>query len=147
MPVRILVADDSTTMRKIVLRSLGAAGVSSIVEAEDGDEALKMFKADEFDLVLTDWRMPGQTGIEVARAIRRSDKHVPIILMSTELEPYPAAEAATAGVSDRLIKPFSPETMRELLDKHCRGAGKPAGSRRRRTASVAHSEPARAAGD
>lgn len=119
MSARILVADDSTTMRKIVLRSLGTAGVTSIVEAEDGNEAVKLFQPGEFDLVLTDWRMPGLTGVEVARSIRKLDKQVPIILMSTELEPYPAAEAATAGVSDRLIKPFNPEAIRQMLDEHC----------------------------
>ncbi|MCE9552464.1 MAG: response regulator [Planctomycetes bacterium] len=118
MTARILVADDSTTMRKIVLRALGAAGVTAIVEAEDGDEALRLFKTGEFDLVLTDWRMPGRTGIEVAREIRRLDTNVPIILMATELEQYPVAEATAAGVTDRLIKPFTPETVRDLLGRY-----------------------------
>ena len=119
MPVRILLADDSTTMRKIILRSLGTAGVTTIVEAEDGDEAVSMFQPEQFDLVLADWRMPGQTGIEVARQIRRLDSQIPIVLMSTEMEKYPEAEAQEAGVNDRLIKPFSPEAVRELIDKHC----------------------------
>lgn len=144
MSARILVADDSTTMRKIVLRSLGTAGVSAIVEAADGDEAVTLFQVGEFDLVLTDWRMPGRTGIEVAREIRRLDKKVPIILMATELEPYPAAEAATAGVTDRLIKPFSPEAIRELLEKHCQNQEKTNGSPRRRKGADSRSKPARA---
>ena len=119
MSVRILLADDSTTMRKIILRSLGTAGVATIVEAEDGDEAVRMFQPGQFDLVLADWRMPGQTGIEVARQIRRLDAQIPIVLMSTEMEKYPEAEAQEAGVTDRLIKPFSPEAVRDLIDKHC----------------------------
>lgn len=145
MSARILVADDSTTMRKIVLRSLGTVGVTSIAEAEDGDEALKLFQAGEFDLVLTDWRMPGRTGIEIAREIRRLDKKVPIILMSTELEPYPAAEAASAGVSDRLIKPFSPEAIRELIDKHCAAPEKNLDKPRRRKATGTSTETVRKA--
>jgi two-component system chemotaxis response regulator CheY len=120
-------------MRKIVIRSLSMAGGADIVEAEDGDEAVSLFKAGQFDLVLADWRMPKQTGVEVARQIRRSDRQVPIVLMSTELEPYPEAEAADVGVTDRLIKPFTPEAIGELLKKHCPSEPKAAASRRRKT--------------
>ena len=70
MSVRVLVADDSNTMRKIILRNLQAIGVPSAVEASDGNEAVQIFIPGHFDLVLTDWNMPGKTGLEVIKEIR-----------------------------------------------------------------------------
>lgn len=67
MGIRVLMADDSKTMRTIIRRSLQAVGVNNATEAGDGNEAIALFKAGEFDLVLTDWNMPGQPGVEVAR--------------------------------------------------------------------------------
>ena len=66
----VLVADDSSTMRKIIIRSLQAIGVASATEAKDGEEAISLFKQGGFDMVLTDWNMPGKTGLDVIREIR-----------------------------------------------------------------------------
>ncbi len=118
MSTRVLVADDSSTMRKIILRSLNAVGVPSAVEAADGEEAVKMFKPGEFDLVLTDWNMPGKNGLEVIQEIRAMDKKVPIIMVTTEAEKSRVLEAVQAGVSDYLVKPFTADTLREKLEKH-----------------------------
>ncbi len=83
MSTRVLVADDSSTMRKIILRSLTAVGVSSTVEAADGIEAVNLFKPGDFDLVLTDWNMPGKNGLEVITEIRAQDANIPIIMVTT----------------------------------------------------------------
>ncbi len=115
---RVLVADDSSTMRKIILRSLQAVGVNDAAEAADGNEAVAMFKPGEFNLVLTDWNMPGKTGLEVIQAIRAQDSAVPIIMVTTEAEKGRVMEAIQAGVSDYLVKPFTAETLREKLEKH-----------------------------
>ncbi len=115
---RVLVADDSSTMRKIILRSLQAVGVPTAVEAADGNEAVAMFKPGEIDLVLTDWNMPGKTGLEVVQDIRTKDANVPIIMVTTEAEKGRVMEAIQAGVSDYLVKPFTAETLREKLEKH-----------------------------
>ena len=86
MSMRVLVADDSSTMRKIILRSLNAVGVPSAVEAADGEEAVNLFKPGDFDLVLTDWNMQGKNGLEVTQDIRAKDPNVPIIMVTTEAE-------------------------------------------------------------
>ncbi len=118
MSTRVLVADDSSTMRKIILRSLQAVGVPSATEAADGNEAVALFKPGEFDLVLTDWNMPGKTGLEVVQEVRAKDPKVPIIMITTEAEKSRVMQAIQAGVSDYLVKPFTADTLREKLEKH-----------------------------
>ncbi len=115
---RVLVADDSSTMRKIILRSLTAVGVTDTTEAADGSEAVALFKPGEFDMVLTDWNMPGKTGLEVVQEIRARDAKVPIIMIPTEAEKGRVMQAIQAGVSDYLVKPFTADTLREKLEKH-----------------------------
>ena len=118
MSMRVLIADDSSTMRKIILRSLQAAGIPSAVEASDGEEAVTLFKPGTFDLVLTDWNMPGKTGLEVTQEIRAQDPNVPIIMITTEAEKTRVIEAIQAGVTDYLVKPFTPDTLQQKLEKH-----------------------------
>jgi two-component system chemotaxis response regulator CheY len=118
MTAKVLVADDSSTMRKIIIRSLQAVGVPEAVEAADGNEAVAIFKPGEFGLVLTDWNMPGKTGLDVVREIRAQDPKVPIIMITTEAEKDRVMQAIQAGVSDCLVKPFTADTLREKLEKH-----------------------------
>ncbi len=118
MGARVLVADDSSTMRKIILRSLQAVGVTETVEAADGAEAIALFQPGKFDLVLTDWNMPAKTGLEVVQEIRSQDPKVPIIMVTTEAEKGRVMQAIQAGVSDYLVKPFTADTLREKLEKH-----------------------------
>ncbi len=118
MGTRVLVADDSSTMRKIILRSLQAVGVTEVTEAADGSEAVAMFKPGSFEMILTDWNMPGKTGLEVVEEIRAQDKDVPIIMVTTEAEKGRVMQAIQAGVSDYLVKPFTADTLREKLEKH-----------------------------
>ena len=118
MNTRVLVADDSSTMRKIILRSLQAVGVKTATEAADGAEAMSLFKPGDFDLVLTDWNMPRKTGLEVIQEIRLQDTKVPIIMITTEAEKGRVMQAIQAGVSDYLVKPFTADTLREKLEKH-----------------------------
>ena len=119
---RVLIADDSGTMRTIIRRSLEAVGVTSTTEAADGAQAISMFKPGEFDLVLTDWNMPGKTALadsskDLVREIRAQDKHVPIVMVTTESEKTRVMEAIQAGVSDYLVKPFTPDSLRAKLEK------------------------------
>ena len=115
---KVLVADDSSTMRKIILRSLEAVGVKDAVVAADGNEAVALFQPGVFNLVLTDWNMPGKSGIEVVQAIRAQDPKVPIIMVTTEAEKGRVMQAIQAGVSDYLVKPFTADVLREKLEKH-----------------------------
>ena len=117
MSKKVLVADDSSTMRKIILRSLQAVGVPDAAEAGDGEEAVNMFKGGTYDLVLTDWNMPKKNGLDVIREIRAVNSTVPIIMVTTEAEKTRVLEAIQAGVSDYLVKPFTADMLREKLSK------------------------------
>jgi two-component system chemotaxis response regulator CheY len=105
-------------MRKIILRSLQAVGVTDTTEACDGSDAVAKFKPGLFDMILTDWNMPGKSGLEVVQDIRAQDPKIPIIMVTTEAEKSRVVQAIQAGVSDYLVKPFTPDTLREKLMKH-----------------------------
>jgi two-component system, chemotaxis family, chemotaxis protein CheY len=117
MGPNVLVADDSGTMRKIIIRSLQALGVSNATEAKDGDQAVSLYKQGGIDVILTDWNMPGKNGMEVLQEIRALDKNIPIVMVTTEAEKKHVLEAIQAGVSDYIIKPFEAEMLREKLKK------------------------------
>ena len=86
MNPKVLLADDSTTMRKIIVRLLDEIGVETPTEAADGVEAVARFKEGRFDLVLTDWNMPNKSGLDVTREIRALDPTIPIVMITTEGE-------------------------------------------------------------
>ena len=117
--MRVLIADDSSTMRKIISRTLQAVGVELAVEADDGDEAISLFEQGEFDLVLLDWHMPRVNGLEVLQAIRAIGSQVPVMMVTVEAERSCVIAAIRAGVSDYLIKPFEADTLRQKLERLC----------------------------
>ncbi len=118
MSNKVLVVDDSGTMRKIIIRALNAAGYTDVVEAADGAEGLAAFQADTFQLVMTDWNMPNKNGLELTREIRALGSSTPIFMVTTEGEKSRVLEAITAGITDYLVKPFSADVLREKLDKY-----------------------------
>lgn len=115
--MRILVADDSTVMRRIVVRTLRQAGfdVSNIVEAADGRQAYDIVMTDEPDLVLSDWNMPEMTGIESLRAIRAAGSNVLFGFVTSEGSEEMRAAAAAAGAAFLIAKPFTADTFRDVL--------------------------------
>ena len=117
MSKKVLVVDDSWTMRKIIIRALNAAGFADTIEAGDGAEALAVFQQSPAELVLTDWNMPKKSGIELVRDIRALGSKVPILMITTEAEKSRVLDAIQAGISDYLVKPFTQETLREKLEK------------------------------
>jgi len=117
MSNKVLVVDDSGTMRKIITRALNAVGFTDVVEAGDGVEGLAAFQKDSFTLVMTDWNMPNKSGLELIRDIRALGSEVPIFMVTTEGEKNRILDAIKAGVTDYLVKPFSADVLREKLDK------------------------------
>ncbi|XZE44482.1 response regulator [Pirellulaceae bacterium SH467] len=115
--MKVLVADDSGIMRKIIIRSLNAVGVSEIVEAADGQEAIDAYKNEPVDLILTDWNMPNKSGLDVVTEIRALGSSVPIIMVTTEAQKSQVIAAIQAGVNDYLTKPFEADDLRAKLDK------------------------------
>lgn len=116
--MRVLVVDDSGVMRKIIIRSLNSVGVNDIVEAADGQSAIDLFQGGKFDMILTDWNMPGKTGLDVLTEIRATGSDVPIIMITTETQKSLVIAAIQAGVTDYLTKPFEANDLRVKLDKY-----------------------------
>lgn len=116
---RILVVDDFPTMRRIVRNLLGELGYTKISEADDGQTALPMLKTGDFDFLVTDWNMPGMTGIELLKAVRADDKlaKLPVLMVTAEASKEQIVEAAQAGVSGYIIKPFTAATLAEKLER------------------------------
>jgi two-component system chemotaxis response regulator CheY len=117
MGCKVLLADDSGVMRKIIIRALNGCGVTDIVEAVDGADAFTKFGEATFDLVMTDWNMPNKTGLEFLKDVRATGSKVPVIMITTEAEAGRVKEAIAAGVSDYLAKPFENDALRAKIDK------------------------------
>jgi two-component system chemotaxis response regulator CheY len=115
--MRFLVVDDSATMRRIVVNSLGRIGFSDCVEAADGLEALESFDP-SVDFVITDWNMPNMSGLDFVRALRGRDegRTVPILMVTTRSVREDIVQAAQAGVSNYIVKPFTPQVLKEKID-------------------------------
>jgi two-component system chemotaxis response regulator CheY len=116
---RFLVVDDFSTMRRIVRNLLKELGFIHVQEAEDGVQALAKLRADTFDFVVSDWNMPNMTGIELLRAIRADAKlkHLPVLMVTAEAKRENIIEAAQAGASGYVVKPFTAATLDEKLKK------------------------------
>lgn len=115
--MKVLLVDDSGTMRTIQKRCLNKLGVEDVVEAEDGRQALEFFEKQPFDVVLSDWNMPNMDGLALLKEIRTRNKTIPVIMITTEAERARVVTAIQAGVSDYLVKPFTPDGLKEKLEK------------------------------
>ncbi len=115
--MKILLVDDSRTIRNIQKSTLKSLGHSDILEASDGVEALKIKAATPPDLMLVDWNMPNMDGITLIRKIRETDKTTPIIMCTTEAEKSRILEAVKAGVNNYVVKPFTAETLSERIEQ------------------------------
>ena len=116
---KFLVVDDFSTMRRIVRNLLKELGFSNVQEAEDGVDALNKLRNEAFDFVVSDWNMPNMTGIELLRAIRADAnlKHLPVLMVTAEAKKENIIEAAQAGASGYVVKPFTAVTLDEKLKK------------------------------
>jgi two-component system chemotaxis response regulator CheY len=115
--IRVLVTDDSRVMRQIVIRTLRQAGYDwDVREAADGAEALDAIRADEPDVVLSDWNMPNLNGIDLLRSLRREGFATPFGFVTSEGSPEMRAQAEAAGALFLIAKPFTPEAFREVID-------------------------------
>ena len=115
----ILVVDDFSTMRRIIKGLLQDLGFSNITEAADGLTALSLLKAGNFDLLITDWNMPGMQGVELLREVRADErmKKLPVLMLTAEAKREQIVAAAQAGVSGYVIKPFTTATLKEKIGK------------------------------
>ena len=117
--MRILIVDDFSTMRRIIKNLLNDLGYTNTAEAEDGNSALTALGQGNFEFVVTDWNMPGMTGIELLKAIRADDRYktLPVLMVTAEAKREQIIEAAQNGVNGYIIKPFTAQTLEEKLGK------------------------------
>ncbi len=115
--MRILLVDDSKTMRTIQKKVLEGLGPNQITEAADGLEALAAIAAapGPFELILVDWNMPNMDGITLVRRIRETDRKTVLIMVTTEAEKDRVLEAIKAGVNNYAIKPFTQAALMEKI--------------------------------
>jgi len=119
MAKTILIVDDSSTMRKIVTRSLRQAGLDAeeILEAGDGQEALNLLSTKPVDLVLSDINMPNMDGIEFLRqkAEKPEIKDIPVVMITTEALDDIVRQVKELGAKGSIKKPFTPEQIMETI--------------------------------
>ncbi len=119
MGKKVLIIDDSSTMRKIVTRSLRQAGLDfdTILEAGDGQEALQLLAKESVDIILSDINMPNMDGIEFLRqkSANAAIKSIPVVMITTEAGADILAEAKSLGAKGSIKKPFTPEQVSEVL--------------------------------
>ena len=117
--IRILIVDDFSTMRRIVKNLLHDLGYVNTSEADDGKSAWSVLQASTFDLVVTDWNMPGMTGLDLLKNIRADARlaALKVLMVTAEAQRDQIIEAAKAGVNGYIIKPFTAVTLKEKLEK------------------------------
>jgi len=117
--MKILVVDDFSTMRRIVKNLLRDLGFTNTHEADDGSTAWPMLQSGDFDFVVTDWNMPGMTGIELLQKIRTDErlKAVPVLMVTAEAKRDQIVAAAQAGVNGYVVKPFTAAALKEKIEK------------------------------
>jgi two-component system, chemotaxis family, chemotaxis protein CheY len=130
---KILVVDDSATMRQLLvmsLRKLDGAGQLELVEAVDGEDAYAKLKADAFALVMTDINMPGMDGLELVSRLRNElgNRTVPVVIITTRGEEADVQRGLQIGADDYLLKPISGLRLKAVVAKLLQGraaAGSP----------------------
>jgi len=117
--MKILVVDDFSTMRRIIKNLLRDLGFSNTDEADDGNSALPMLQTGKYDFLVTDWNMPGMTGIELLQHVRSDDslKSLPVLMVTAEAKRDQIVAAAQAGVNGYVVKPFTAAVLKEKIEK------------------------------
>ena len=117
--MKILIVDDFSTMRRIIENVLRHLGFNDTHEAADGNSALAMLQNGNFDFLVTDWNMPGMSGIDLLKAVRADAKlaSLPVLMVTAESKREQIIEAAQAGVNGYIVKPFTAVTLKAKIEK------------------------------
>ncbi|HAI11885.1 MAG TPA: two-component system response regulator [Phycisphaerales bacterium] len=115
--MKVMLVDDSKTMRNIQKQVLAQLQITDIVEAVNGQDALSRVGAENPDLILLDWNMPTMDGMTFLKAFRQSDMATPVIMVTTEAERRRVIEAIKAGVNNYVVKPFTPDELKTRIEE------------------------------
>jgi len=131
MGARVLIVDDSRSMRQMVRSALETGG-HVVTEREDGKVALSALQSESFDLVVTDVNMPEMDGLALTAAIRRLERHrfTPVLILTTEAGEDIKQRGRAAGATGWLVKPFNPTQLCQVVDRVLgpkKGAGRDPG--------------------
>ena len=118
-PLKFLVVDDFSTMRRIVRGLLKEMGCHNVTEAEDGAVALELLKGQRFDFVVSDINMPNMNGFELLKAIKAEEtlRHLPVLMVTAEARKEDIVLAAQSGAAGYIVKPFSKATLEEKVQR------------------------------
>ncbi|BDV42576.1 response regulator [Geotalea uraniireducens] len=117
---KILVAEDSATMRSLLVETVESLGGFQAIEAASGFEALRLLPREALDLIITDINMPDINGLELVSFVRQSDiyRHIPIFIVSTEGSQRDRDKGLALGANEYVVKPFDPRQLQELIVKY-----------------------------
>ena len=118
MSQTILAVDDSPSMRRMVAHVLRTGGYQ-VLEAEDGEDALRILRSQRVDAVLTDQNMPRMDGLALVRRLRSLEEYsrTPIMLLTTESSPEMKQKGREAGATGWMVKPFDPDRLLQMFAK------------------------------
>ena len=117
--MKLLVVDDSSTMRRIIKNTLQRLGYEDILEAEHGVEAWGLLDSvEDINVLITDWNMPEMNGLDLVKKVRSDERYkdIPIIMVTTEGGKAEVITALKAGVNNYIVKPFTPQVLKEKLE-------------------------------
>jgi two-component system chemotaxis response regulator CheY len=117
---KILIAEDSLTMRSLIVSTIAAMGDYETVEAANGFEALRLLPREKVDLIITDINMPDINGLELVSFIRGNDNYrdTPLLIISTEGSERDRAKGMALGANAYLVKPFAPDQLQQLIREY-----------------------------
>lgn len=122
--MKTIVIDDMMTMRKIITKMLKSIGFTNVQEADDGATAWPMIEAaqnagEPFEFIVSDWNMPKMSGLDLLIKIRATEeiKDTPFLMVTAEAEQSNVVKVVQAGVSNFVVKPFKPDTLKEKIAK------------------------------
>ncbi len=114
--MKILIVDDSSTMRRIIINTLSRIGYSDVLEAENGKAGLDQLGKGGVEMIITDWNMPEMDGLEFVGNVRSQNASIPILMVTTNAAKEDIVAALQAGVNNYVVKPFTPETLKEKIE-------------------------------
>ena len=117
--MKVLVVDDFSTMRRIIKNTLRQLGFDNVVEADDGESAVRRLESERIDFIISDWNMPKMSGLELLKYVRSHEefKDLPFLMVTAEAQKENVLEAVKAKVSNYIVKPFTADTLGEKIDK------------------------------
>lgn len=116
--MKLLVVDDSSTMRRIIKNTLSRLGYDQVLEGEDGVQGWNALNENtDVGMLITDWNMPEMNGLELVKKVRADARFadLPIIMVTTEGGKAEVITALKAGVNNYIVKPFTPQVLKEKL--------------------------------